>query len=183
MMPLGKHMTGVLIIGYVQVNVSLRLLEVLITWLLRSGDGRPGGGRSGSSTLGSGRSDASIEVIDVEKGVASIALPGISNQLPVDVLHTIAMSEKNSGMQALIQYPAVHHECYGVRDKQDFTSWVCRACETPDQKRECCLCPVREDAFFADQGFSEVPIHGSTIGQLVVFQSFPADFRGSDWLK
>ncbi|KAL5208465.1 hypothetical protein ABZP36_032900 [Zizania latifolia] len=57
----------------------------------------------------------------------------------------IAMSEKNGGMQALIQYP--------------------------------------EDAFFADQGFSEVPIDGSTIGQPVVFQSFPADFRGNDWLK
>ncbi|KAG8055997.1 hypothetical protein GUJ93_ZPchr0001g29846 [Zizania palustris] len=41
---------------------------------------------------------------------------------------------------------AVHQECYGVRDKQDFTSWVCRACETPDQKRECCLCPVRGGA-------------------------------------
>ncbi|KAL5228780.1 hypothetical protein ABZP36_017045 [Zizania latifolia] len=41
---------------------------------------------------------------------------------------------------------AVHQECYGVRGKQDFTSWVCRACETPDQKRECCLCPVRGGA-------------------------------------
>lgn len=26
---------------------------------------------------------------------------------------------------------------------QDFTSWVCKACETPDVKRECCLCPVK----------------------------------------
>uniref|UniRef100_A0A0E0C5H1 Histone-lysine N-methyltransferase n=1 Tax=Oryza meridionalis TaxID=40149 RepID=A0A0E0C5H1_9ORYZ len=41
---------------------------------------------------------------------------------------------------------AVHQECYGVRGKQDFTSWVCRACETPDQKRECCLCPVKGGA-------------------------------------
>uniref|UniRef100_A0A0D9V3N8 Histone-lysine N-methyltransferase n=1 Tax=Leersia perrieri TaxID=77586 RepID=A0A0D9V3N8_9ORYZ len=41
---------------------------------------------------------------------------------------------------------AVHQECYGVRGKQDFTSWVCRACETPDQKRRCCLCPVRGGA-------------------------------------
>ena len=26
---------------------------------------------------------------------------------------------------------------------QDFTSWVCKACETPDVRRECCLCPVK----------------------------------------
>nr|CAD1834160.1 unnamed protein product [Ananas comosus var. bracteatus] len=39
---------------------------------------------------------------------------------------------------------AVHQECYGVRGKQDFTSWVCRACEAPHQKRECCLCPVKD---------------------------------------
>ncbi|KAG2599524.1 hypothetical protein PVAP13_5KG429000 [Panicum virgatum] len=41
---------------------------------------------------------------------------------------------------------AVHQECYGVSGKQDFTSWVCRACEKPGQKRECCLCPVRGGA-------------------------------------
>ncbi|XP_078153310.1 histone-lysine N-methyltransferase ATX4-like [Carex rostrata] len=41
---------------------------------------------------------------------------------------------------------AVHQECYGVRGTQDFTSWVCRACETPDIKRECCLCPVKGGA-------------------------------------
>ncbi|CAM0881927.1 unnamed protein product [Alopecurus aequalis] len=41
---------------------------------------------------------------------------------------------------------AVHQECYGVSSKQDFTSWVCRACETPEQKRECCLCPVKGGA-------------------------------------
>lgn len=41
---------------------------------------------------------------------------------------------------------AVHQECYGVRGKQDFTSWVCRACEKPEQKRECCLCPVKGGA-------------------------------------
>ncbi|WOL01484.1 histone-lysine N-methyltransferase ATX4-like [Canna indica] len=41
---------------------------------------------------------------------------------------------------------AVHQECYGVRGKQDFTSWICRACETPQQKRECCLCPVKGGA-------------------------------------
>lgn len=38
---------------------------------------------------------------------------------------------------------AVHQECYGARDVQDFTNWVCRACELPKQKRECCLCPVK----------------------------------------
>ncbi|GJN18195.1 hypothetical protein PR202_gb05332 [Eleusine coracana subsp. coracana] len=41
---------------------------------------------------------------------------------------------------------AVHQECYGVRGQQDFTSWVCRACEKPEQKRKCCLCPVRGGA-------------------------------------
>ncbi|KAK9051400.1 hypothetical protein SSX86_028027 [Deinandra increscens subsp. villosa] len=41
---------------------------------------------------------------------------------------------------------AVHQECYGVRDMKDFTSWVCRACETPEVKRECCLCPVKGGA-------------------------------------
>ena len=38
---------------------------------------------------------------------------------------------------------AVHQECYGVNNVLDFTSWVCRACETPDVARECCLCPVK----------------------------------------
>ncbi|KAG8045703.1 hypothetical protein GUJ93_ZPchr0008g13782 [Zizania palustris] len=42
---------------------------------------------------------------------------------------------------------AVHQECYGARDVQDFTIWVCRACELPKQKRECCLCPVKGGAF------------------------------------
>ncbi|XP_028112646.1 histone-lysine N-methyltransferase ATX4-like isoform X6 [Camellia sinensis] len=41
---------------------------------------------------------------------------------------------------------AVHQECYGARNVKDFTSWVCRACETPDIKRECCLCPVKGGA-------------------------------------
>ncbi|KAK9910193.1 hypothetical protein M0R45_034164 [Rubus argutus] len=41
---------------------------------------------------------------------------------------------------------AVHQECYGAKDVQDFTSWVCRACETPDVIRECCLCPVKGGA-------------------------------------
>ncbi|CAK7348720.1 unnamed protein product [Dovyalis caffra] len=38
---------------------------------------------------------------------------------------------------------AVHQECYGARNVQDFASWVCRACETPDVEKECCLCPVK----------------------------------------
>lgn len=41
---------------------------------------------------------------------------------------------------------AVHQECYGARNVRNFTSWVCRACETPDVKRECCLCPVKGGA-------------------------------------
>ncbi|KAL6322145.1 hypothetical protein AAG906_005085 [Vitis piasezkii] len=45
---------------------------------------------------------------------------------------------------------AVHQECYGARNVKDFTSWVCRACETPDAKRECCLCPVKV-AFLNDE--------------------------------
>ncbi|THG10389.1 hypothetical protein TEA_000227 [Camellia sinensis var. sinensis] len=31
---------------------------------------------------------------------------------------------------------AVHQECYGVNNVQDFTSWVCRACETPNVEKE-----------------------------------------------
>ncbi|KAJ6404347.1 hypothetical protein OIU84_012515 [Salix udensis] len=41
---------------------------------------------------------------------------------------------------------AVHQECYGAITVQDFASWVCRACETPDSKKECCLCPVKGGA-------------------------------------
>nr|GMC58219.1 histone-lysine N-methyltransferase ATX4-like [Ipomoea batatas] len=41
---------------------------------------------------------------------------------------------------------AVHQECYGARNVRDITSWVCRACETPDIERECCLCPVKGGA-------------------------------------
>ncbi|XP_050223367.1 histone-lysine N-methyltransferase ATX4 isoform X2 [Mercurialis annua] len=41
---------------------------------------------------------------------------------------------------------AVHQECYGARHVRDFTAWVCKACETPDVKRECCLCPVKGGA-------------------------------------
>ncbi|XP_027189940.1 histone-lysine N-methyltransferase ATX5-like isoform X1 [Cicer arietinum] len=41
---------------------------------------------------------------------------------------------------------AVHQECYGARNVRDFTSWVCKACETPDITRECCLCPIKGGA-------------------------------------
>ncbi|KAL3521637.1 hypothetical protein ACH5RR_019786 [Cinchona calisaya] len=41
---------------------------------------------------------------------------------------------------------AVHQECYGARNVQDFTSWVCRSCETPDIERDCCLCPIKGGA-------------------------------------
>ncbi|XP_042000585.1 histone-lysine N-methyltransferase ATX5-like isoform X1 [Salvia splendens] len=41
---------------------------------------------------------------------------------------------------------AVHQECYGTGNSQDFASWVCRACETPEVERECCLCPVKGGA-------------------------------------
>ncbi|KAI0524193.1 hypothetical protein KFK09_003557 [Dendrobium nobile] len=41
---------------------------------------------------------------------------------------------------------AVHQECYGAKNIRDFTSWVCRACEKPQYKRECCLCPVKGGA-------------------------------------
>ncbi|XP_063944908.1 histone-lysine N-methyltransferase ATX4 [Daucus carota subsp. sativus] len=41
---------------------------------------------------------------------------------------------------------AVHQECYGAKHVRDFTSWVCRSCETPDIERECCLCPVKGGA-------------------------------------
>ncbi|PHT74713.1 Histone-lysine N-methyltransferase ATX5 [Capsicum annuum] len=42
---------------------------------------------------------------------------------------------------------AVHQECYGVSNAQDFASWVCRACETPEIERECCLCPVKGKSY------------------------------------
>ncbi|KAL3517292.1 hypothetical protein ACH5RR_024194 [Cinchona calisaya] len=41
---------------------------------------------------------------------------------------------------------AVHQECYGARNLQDFASWVCRACESPGIERQCCLCPVKGGA-------------------------------------
>ncbi|KAL7003168.1 RING-type E3 ubiquitin transferase [Sarracenia purpurea var. burkii] len=40
----------------------------------------------------------------------------------------------------------VHQECYGANNVLNFTSWVCRACETPDVEREYCLCPHPCDA-------------------------------------
>lgn len=56
------------------------------------------------------------------------------NRLEVSYIIFVAMSRCQIG---------VHQECYGAKDVQDVTSWVCRACETPDVIRECCLCPVR----------------------------------------
>ncbi|VFQ75613.1 unnamed protein product [Cuscuta campestris] len=41
---------------------------------------------------------------------------------------------------------AVHQECYGATEVQDFASWVCRVCETPEIERECCLCPIKGGA-------------------------------------
>ncbi|XP_055828536.1 histone-lysine N-methyltransferase ATX4-like [Solanum dulcamara] len=41
---------------------------------------------------------------------------------------------------------AVHQECYGAIGVRDFASWICRACETPEVDRECCLCPVKGGA-------------------------------------
>lgn len=41
---------------------------------------------------------------------------------------------------------AVHEDCYGVRASELGTSFVCRACESPDVERECCLCPVKGGA-------------------------------------
>ncbi|KAL8541045.1 hypothetical protein ACS0TY_002362 [Phlomoides rotata] len=41
---------------------------------------------------------------------------------------------------------AVHQECYGATNIQDYALWVCRACETPELERECCLCPVKGGA-------------------------------------
>lgn len=41
---------------------------------------------------------------------------------------------------------AVHQECYGAKNVTDFTSWVCRACETAGVERECRLCPVKGGA-------------------------------------
>ncbi|CAM6115249.1 unnamed protein product [Calypogeia fissa] len=42
---------------------------------------------------------------------------------------------------------AVHEECYGVRAANITpSSWVCRACETPETERQCCLCPVKGGA-------------------------------------
>ncbi|CAG7884537.1 unnamed protein product [Brassica rapa] len=41
---------------------------------------------------------------------------------------------------------AVHQECYGATNIHDFTSWVCKACQKPSIKRDCCLCPVKGGA-------------------------------------
>lgn len=53
---------------------------------------------------------------------------------------------------------AVHQECYGARHVRDFTSWVCKACEKPEVKRECCLCPVK-GIFFSRSEFVEFYVY------------------------
>ncbi|KAL7002378.1 RING-type E3 ubiquitin transferase [Sarracenia purpurea var. burkii] len=40
----------------------------------------------------------------------------------------------------------VHQECYGANNVLDFTSWVCRACETLDVERDCFLCSIKGGA-------------------------------------
>ncbi|KAK3194625.1 hypothetical protein Dsin_025935 [Dipteronia sinensis] len=64
---------------------------------------------------------------------------------PSSKLSTRLMSESLTGSKGWCQV-AVHQECYGVLNVQDFTSWVCRACETPDAEKQCCLCPVKGGA-------------------------------------
>ncbi|KAF2553322.1 hypothetical protein F2Q68_00037504 [Brassica cretica] len=48
--------------------------------------------------------------------------------------------------QKLRAFLSVHQECYGARHIHDFTSWVCKACQKPSIKRDCCLCPVKGGA-------------------------------------
>lgn len=54
---------------------------------------------------------------------------------------------------------AVHQECYGARHVRDFTSWVCKACEKPEVKRECCLCPVKGNFFSSQSEFVEFYVY------------------------
>ncbi|KAJ3694621.1 hypothetical protein LUZ60_010101 [Juncus effusus] len=41
---------------------------------------------------------------------------------------------------------AVHQECYGAGHVKNFKTWVCRACESPKVRKDCCLCPVKGGA-------------------------------------
>uniref|UniRef100_M1BJL3 Trithorax n=1 Tax=Solanum tuberosum TaxID=4113 RepID=M1BJL3_SOLTU len=59
---------------------------------------------------------------------------------------TVGEWERHAGSRAKKWKIAVHQECYGAREVQDLASWVCRACETPEVERECCLCPVKGGA-------------------------------------
>ncbi|KAH7293041.1 hypothetical protein KP509_28G009100 [Ceratopteris richardii] len=40
----------------------------------------------------------------------------------------------------------VHEECYGVKASETGGSFICRACESSEKDKECCLCPVRGGA-------------------------------------
>ncbi|CAN6569614.1 unnamed protein product [Malus baccata var. baccata] len=51
--------------------------------------------------------------------------------------------ETPMGYKGMKTGKSVHQECYGARNVRDFTSWVCKACEAPKVKQECCLCPVK----------------------------------------
>ncbi|KAH7522876.1 hypothetical protein JRO89_XSUnG0090500 [Xanthoceras sorbifolium] len=59
---------------------------------------------------------------------------------------TKLLSATGSSIYVGLCQVAVHQECYGALNVQDFTSWVCRACETPDVEKQCCLCPVKGGA-------------------------------------
>lgn len=61
---------------------------------------------------------------------------------PLCMMNSIAINAQINYIFCRCQI-AVHQECYGARNVRDFTSWVCKACETPHIKRECCLCPVK----------------------------------------
>lgn len=63
------------------------------------------------------------------------------------VKHDLIPLKMMSSVSFLRCQIAVHQECYGTRNVRDFTSWVCKACETPEIKRECCLCPVKGMSF------------------------------------
>ncbi|CAK7349071.1 unnamed protein product [Dovyalis caffra] len=54
---------------------------------------------------------------------------------------------KSGTRSCLLSYKiAVHQECHGARNVKDFTYWTCKACETRDIKRECCLSSVKGGA-------------------------------------
>ncbi|WZY85817.1 hypothetical protein YC2023_032201 [Brassica napus] len=56
--------------------------------------------------------------------------------------------------QKLRAFLSVHQECYGATNIHDFTSWVCKACQKPSIKRDCCLCPVKVQSVTASKTLS-----------------------------